>query len=443
MPTRFWTIWFEIRDSLWFLPAILTTGAVLLAFGTISVDSSLLLDRRSDLGWFFGGGAEGARGVLSAIAGTMITVTALVFSITVVALQLAASQLSPRVLRSFMGDRPNQIVLGFFIATFTYALLVLRSVRSPLEDEDRFVPALSVTLAIGLALVSVGLLIFFVHHAANSMRTSVVINRSAATALNLVEHLYPADVGRPVQLEPPAWLETEAAGVVLVEHGGYVQTVNGDALFKLAERRSLTVRPAPTIGEFVLPGERLAEVWPASALDEEVTEAVREALAIGAERSPTQDLAFALQRLVDIAVRALSPGVNDPTTATICLDRLCEVIALLGNREPPESVRSGEDGSVRLVLREQAFESLVDLAFASIRWYGAGDPVVATHLIASLGRVAALVPPERRSSLVLQARNCLSSAQEQVQLPSDHARLEAAASWLSVGHPSMAVAASD
>jgi uncharacterized membrane protein len=431
--TRLWTRWFDIRNSLWFLPAVLTIAIGLLAFGTIWVDSALLLERRSDIVWFFGGGAEGARGVLSAIAGTMITVTALVFSITVVALQLAASQLSPRVLRSFMGDRPNQVVLGFFIATFTYALLVLRAVRSPLEGEGGFVPALSVTVAIVLALASVGLLIFFVHHAADSMRTSVVINRAAKTALDLVDHLFPEDVGQPRQPAPPAWLETEPAGVVPAERGGYLRAVNGDALFALAEKRSLTVRPTPGIGDFVLPGATLAEVWPAAALDEKVTDAVRAALELGSERSPQQDLAFAIQMLVDIAVRALSPGVNDPTTATISLDRLSEVMTLLGNRDWPDPVRSGEQEKIRLVLRGPAYETLVDLAFAAIRWYGAGDPVVAAHLIASLGQVAALAPADRRECLIIQAQNCFLAARAKVNLPSDQARLLAAAAWLPAG----------
>ena len=148
MAARFNSWWFEIRNSLWFVPALLTLGGICLAFVTVWIDETLLLDRRADVGWLFGGGSEGARGVLEAIASTMVTVTALVFSITVVALQLASSQLSPRVLRAFTADRVNQTVLGFFIGTFTYALLVLRTVRAPLEDSGGFVPSLSVTVAI-------------------------------------------------------------------------------------------------------------------------------------------------------------------------------------------------------------------------------------------------------------------------------------------------------
>lgn len=430
MVERGWARWHEIRDSLWLLPAILTAVAVGLAFATVWVDQTLLLDRRTDVGWLFGGGAEGARGVLSAIAGTMITVTALVFSITVVALQLAASQLTPRVLRSFMGNRPNQIVLGFFIATFTFALLVLRAVRSPLEGDGGFVPALSVSIAIVFALVSVGLLIFYVHHAANSMRTSVVIDGAAAAALDLVARLYPDEIGHGVRPRPPARLTVTPAATVTAEQGGYVQTINETAIFALAEQHSLTVRVEPKIGDFVLPGSVLASIWPEAGRDDEVAEAVRLAVILGPERTRQHDLELNVQLLVDIAVRALSPGINDPTTATICIDRLSEVIVMLANRTPPDEVRAGDDGSVRLVLRGPSFAHLVEVAFAQIRHYGTGDPAVAAHLIGSLGQVAALAPPARHGPLLRQADESLRSARDQLPLPGDRRRLDAAAAWM-------------
>ena len=180
--------------------------------------------------------------------------------ITVVALQLASSQLTPRVLRGFMGDRGNQAVLGLFIGTFTYALLVLRSVRSPLEGEGGFVPAVSVTVAIVLALISVGFLIFYVHHAANSIRASVVVDRVARGILDLIDRLFPADVGRAAEPGPLIGEPALPARAVLAGRGGYLQSINGDHLFDLAVDRSLTVRAEPRVGEFVLPGAVLASV---------------------------------------------------------------------------------------------------------------------------------------------------------------------------------------
>jgi uncharacterized membrane protein len=430
MRARFRSWWYGIEGSLWFLPAVLTAAAVLLAVLTVRLDQTLLLDRRAEVEWLFGGGVEGARGVLEAFAGTMVTVTALVFSITVVALQLAASQLSPRVLRAFMGDRGNQVVLGFFIGTFTYALLVLRTVRSPLDVAEAFVPALSVTVAIALTLLSVALLIFFIHHAADAMRASVVIDRAAATTRGLIDSLYPDDVGAPAPSAPPAWLECLSSATVCAEGSGYLQGINADALFALAEDHALTLRPVPLVGDFVLPGAPLAAVWPADALDDDVAHAVRAALVLGPERTLQADVAFGFQQLGDIAVKALSPGINDPTTATICVDRLGALLVHLANRVGPNEVRSGEDGSVRLVLPGPSFARLVGIAFDPIRHYGASDPTVAEHLLATLGGAAALVPAARRDPVLGQARIVLAAARTQIALAEDREQVAQAGAWV-------------
>ena len=431
MRARLRSWWYDIENSLWFLPAIVTAAAVVLAFLTVQLDQTLLLDRRAEVRWLFGGGAEGARGVLQAIAGTMITVTALVFSITVVSLQLASSQLSPRVLRTFMGDRGNQTVLGFFIGTFTYALLVLRVVRSPLEDTGGFVPALSVTVAILLALLSVALLIFFVHHATNAMRASVVIDRAAGATRDLIIHLYPGDVGKAAQSDPPVWLATMPRAEVRAEGSGYLQAINADALFAVADHHALTIRPEPLVGGFILPGEPLASVWPEDAVDDEVEEAVREAMVLGLERTLHADVAFGIQQLSDIAIKALSPGINDPTTAMICIDRLSEVLVTLATRGKPAEVRSGDDGSVRVVLQGPPFAHLVGMAFDQIRHYGVSNPVVAEHLLTSLGRIAALIPNGHRRPVVQQACLVVATAQTQIVIPEDREWVTEAGSWAS------------
>ena len=204
MRTRLGSWWLALKGSLWFVPAVCTTLAVAFALGLVRLDQELLLGRGADSRWWLlGGGAEGTRGVLAAIAGTMITVTGVVFSITIVALQLASSQFTPRVLRTFTGDRGNQLVLGVFIATFTYALLVLRTVREASEGRPPFVPAASVTLAIALAGVSIGFLIYYINHAASSIRASVVIDRVARDTLGLIDELYPTD-SRDRRLPAPA-----------------------------------------------------------------------------------------------------------------------------------------------------------------------------------------------------------------------------------------------
>ena len=396
---KFRSWWFRFRNSLWFVPALLTMGAVLLALVTLSIDQTTRFDDGFAASWVFSGGAEGARGVLAAIAGTMMTVTALVFSITVVALQVAASQLTPRVLRSVMADRGNQFAIGVFIATFTYALVVLRAVHSPTADQEGFVPSLSVTVAIALALASVMLLIYFMHHSANSLRSSVVIARIARGTRGLIERLYPEEIGHPAP--PPPTPGTPS--LVCADRYGYLQSIHAGELFALADRRHLTIRIAPLIGAFVLPGETIAAIWAEAEIDEEIVHVVRAALVLGTERTMQSDVAFGLQQLADIALRALSPGVNDPTTAVIVTDHLTALLVLLANRGRPEEIREGNDGAVRLMLPAPTFDDLVAVAFAEIHFFGAANPIFLRHLQTMLESAAALSPAHCRAPLLALA----------------------------------------
>ncbi len=429
--TRLSSWWYDLQDSLWFLPAVITGIAIALALGMVRLDEALLLDRRTGSSWLFGGGAEGARGVLSAIAGTMITVTGVVFSITIVALQLASAQFTPRILRTFTGDRGNQVVLGAFIGTFTYALLVLRSVRTASSDAVTFVPAASVTLAIVLVLVSMGLLIYYIHHVASSIRASVIIDRAARDTLGLVDELYPADSGRPTQRLSPRPLE--APGVVHTTASGYVQHIDQDALVSLVEEQGIVVRLEPLVGEFVLPGAVLASVWPTDKLDESLAQAIRVTVVLGSERTLQADVELGIRQLADVAIKSLSPGINDPTTATICIDRLGEVLVRLAHKGNPEEVHTGKDGGGNLILPRPSFARLVAVAFDQLRHYRTGDPAVAEHLVEVLGRMVSLVPPERRPPLVRQARLVLQASRDQGSIPSDLKRLDEAGAWAADG----------
>ena len=416
--TRLALIWADVRDSLWFVPTLCTVAAVAMALTIVRLDRSW--DAAGSLGgMLFSGGAEGARGVLSAIVGSLITVTGVIFSVTIVALQLASSQFTPRVLHGFMADRANQIVLGIFIGTFTYAVMVLRSVTSAEEGQPAFVPEVGVTVAIVLVLVSIAALIYFIDHAARSIQASVILAREATHTLHRVDRLFPREVGEPEGPVSVIRAPTAPAGIVLAERGGYLLAVHADALFELAESHRLTVRMEPSIGSFIMPGEALASVWPITSLDETVRDAVGDAFVLGDERTPEQDAELGIIVIADMAVRALSPGINDPTTAMLCVDRLAEVLARLGSVPEPVSARVSGSGEVRFLARSTSFARAVGLAFDQIRHYGGGNPTIANKLIDVCRRLGMLVRASGREVLAEQVEMTRARAQAGTMTPGE------------------------
>lgn len=433
--TAFWN---DIRDSLWFLPGVLTLASALLALITIQLDVIGVLPEVPGGIWFFSGTAAGARGVLTAIASGFITVTGVVFSVTIVALQLASSQFTPRILRSFTADRANQLVLGVFIATFTYALLVLRVVRG--EDDaiapdglesaaDAFVPHLSVTVGLALAMVGIGFLIFFIDHVAESIQASVILRRVTGDALETVDRLVPEDVGVPAEEGAADAATPRAQGSVIhADRSGYVQGLDSDKLLDLVTGSALTIRIEVGVGRFVLPGVALATVWPAGSHEESgVGSKIRDTFIVGHTRTPHMDVELGLIELTDMAVKALSPGINDPTTATLCVDRLCEVLLAFARREQPARVRRSSEGEGTLVLPRIEFPLLVRTAFVQVRHYGVGNPHFAITLLERLGELGALLPAEHRRPVLDEATSLLRTAREIMRDESDLRRLEEAA----------------
>ena len=390
--------WSEVRSSLWLLPALITLGAVALATLTV------WLDQRGwatpDTTWFIlVAGAEGARGVLGTIAGGIITVTGVVFSITIVVLQLASSQFSPRVLRSFREDRANQLVLGVFIGTFTYALLVLRTVRSEFADYTRFVPTLSVNTAVALAVISIGFLIYFINHIARSIQAETVIARVTRDALEVIDRLFPQELGEGAP-EADAERLPEESGLPLLAapRSGFLQSVDPEQVMTFAEKYNVLLKLERRIGSFVIAGDSLISVGAGSVTDLPAEE-LKGAVIIGPERTPYQDVERGLIELTDIAVRALSPSLNDPTTALVCVHRLTEIFTKLGSRSFPPAARKGKDGTVRVIAPRAEFGDLLNIAYDSIHHHGRTNPVVLTALGTSLEGLLERTPPGRHTTI--------------------------------------------
>ena len=360
-----------ITENLWVIPSLLTASAIALSFALVALDRSPWGQGLADRDWVYPIDPRGARLTLSTLAGSMITVTSLVFSLTILALTVAAQQLGPRLLRSFVRDRVTQVVLGIFLSTFVFALLVLRAVND--TDGDRFVPYCSLTAALILAVMSFGALIFFMHHIANTIQADTVIANITDDLHAVLARTFPKSEAEESDeaAEPDGASAHQAVRdkgeFVPATRSGYVQIIDYEGLLQLATEKDLCISLPVRNGHFLIPGSALSFVTPADAVTKEVTATIRNAVLIGTRRTPAQDLEFLLANLVEIAVRALSPGVNDHYTATACIDRLCEAVAEVLRRPPLSATIADDEGSVRLVREPPTFPHLLDSAFNEIR----------------------------------------------------------------------------
>jgi uncharacterized membrane protein len=388
---KFSKLWDSLHSSYWFIPMLMAIGAVVLAFTMISLDRAGKAGPIEQLGWVYAGGPDGARAVLSTVAGSMATVTATAFSITIVALQLAASNFGPRLLRNFMQDTGNQLVLGTFIATFIYCLLVLRSIHG--EDYNLFVPQLSVTVGIVLAIASIGVLIYFIHHASTIIQASHVIIGVSHDFDQAIDRLFPEEIGqaasepqRPMG-EIPKQFDQEAASIRASEVG-YLQVIDDDILMKLASHHDLLIRLRAQPGQFLVKEHELVQVYPRERVDRSLAERIRKAFILGRERTEQQDIEFPINQLVEIALRAISPAVNDPFTAVRCIDRLSAGLSSLIQRKFPSSYRYDKAHNLRVIAQPVMFERLVDQAFSPIRQYAQSDSAVTIRLLVAITRIA-------------------------------------------------------
>lgn len=385
--TRLVSVWEVLRGSFWFLPSMMAAGAVLLSFGAVQLDAAMEADAYGRFDFIYLFGPEGARAILSAVATSMITVAGLTFSITMLTLQLASSQFGPRLLRNFMRDRGNQLVLGTFISTFVYCLLVLRTVKG--VEGSSFVPHLAVAIGVVLAVAGLAVLIYFIHHTATSIRIETLLASLAQETAATIDRLFPENLGHE---EPEAQGELPDFGqgnIIQATTSGYVQSIDNGALLRPATEQDVVVEVVARPGAFVTERDPLLRVIAATELSEDKVDALRGSLIIGIERTPLQDLDFSIRRIVEIAQRALSPGINDPTTALYCIDRLREALARLAERHPPSSRRHDEESRLRIVAEPVPFDPLAAGALHAVGLYAGSDSDVLKALAAALDRVIA------------------------------------------------------
>jgi uncharacterized membrane protein len=367
--------------------------AVALALGAVELDKAATEDWLKRLSWIYSGGAEGASLLLGTVAGSMIAIAGTVFSMTLVALSLASSQLGPRLLRNFMRDTANQVVLGTFVATFVYCLLVLRTIRR--GDEVAFVPHLAVTIGVLLAIVSIGVLIYFIHHVSVSIQADEVVAQVGRELVDGIDRLFPGHLGKPGadvlnvpgEMDLPAAFAREARPVGALEDG-YLQQIDAEALMDLAAEEDLLLRLECRPGHYLVKGRVMVMVWPGDRVTDTLVEKINAAFVLGDQRTATQDAEFSFKQLVEIAVRALSPGINDPFTAIACVDRLGSGLCRLAERDLPSSCRFDAHGRLRLVAPGSTFAGIVDTSLNQIRQSARSNPAVAIRMLDAIAQVA-------------------------------------------------------
>ncbi len=389
--------WDTLRSSYWFVPGLMVLSAAVLATWLVRVEHEGLFDPSKLPVWIRLTEPDPARAVLTTIAGSTISIVTLTFSITIVALTLASSQYGPRLLYNFMRDRQNQVVLGVLLGTFVYCLLVLVSVRSG----DVTLPQLALMGAIVLSLASIGVLIVFLHHTAEKMQASSVIADVSRELQAIVRRNQPND-GRGELCAstdgrggPP-----EGGAAVHARSAGMLQAIDGASLVELACHEDVEVVLALRPGDYVYEGCVVARVHGAGQASQAVEDGVVDALVLGRRRTLVQDVEYAFDQLVEIAVRALSPGINDPFTAMSCIDEL-GVGLLLVAREGPTAARLVDgEGRTRVHLLPVDFELVARASFDQIRRQATGNPVVLLHLLETLERLVALVPAQEQREIL-------------------------------------------
>lgn len=422
-----------LRTNLWLIPAIESIAAVALFAVTVSIDEAA---SHADLrlpSWVISGSPDAARQILSSLAGALITVVGVVFSIVIVTLTLASQQFGPRMLRTFIRDRGAQVTLGTFVATFFYTMLVLISIGST------FVPHLSVTVALALTAIDLGVLIYFIHHIATAIQLPAVI-ASIARDLGGAIHAEAgaaqasgsaaaglsgggAPVSGPTAEDLLARLD-RSGRIVAAPASGYLRFVKHATLLRIAAEHDAVIRLHYRPGHFLTKDHPMATVWPPEAATA-IGHRLETVHITGPLRTLSQDIAFGTDQLVEIAIRALSPAVNDTFTALTCIDWLGDSLCKIAVGWYPQSLHRDRLGAIRLITVPVSYERLVQRSFEKVRQAADGMPAVLIRQLDVLSKIMSVAPPSRTQVLLDQAVMIAQVSQRTVPEPADQADITA------------------
>jgi uncharacterized membrane protein len=420
--------WDQLLASFWFIPILIILFVIGAAVGLIYLDHQTGYMPDGILQYVFPGSVESARSVLTIIAGAMIGVAGTVFSITLVALTLASSQFGSRLLRNFMYDKLNQVVLGVYVSSFVYCLLVINAMKG--TEELTFVPAISVFAAMIAAIACIILLIVFIHHISVSIQSDKVISEIATSMSKSMEKLFPSSIGHEEQ-HPPIDPEKEKAACrhqydVLCAKNGYLQSVDSETLLGLASRNDWILELPFRPGDYMVKGMCICKIFSKEDCGEEAGKKISKAFIVGQVRTPLQDAEFSIHQMVEVASRALSPGVNDPYTATACIDNLASVMCYLARAHFPSPYRFDEEDRLRVIANNLTFSGMMNAAFNQIRQFGEGSPAVLIRLMDALVTINGFVPSdEKKKEVTRHAKMVLHAARRNFAEPRDLKDMEA------------------
>lgn len=389
----------------------MAVSAIVLSQLTVELDRQWGVEWLTNSWWTSLNQPDGARSLLATVAGSMITVAGVTFSLTILAVSHATSHFGPRLLDNFMRDRGNQVTLGTFVATFLYCLLVLRTIRSAAGSEmpdqfaELFVPHFSVLVAVVLALSSVGVLIYFIHHVPESIHIYNVLDRISSQLRQKVEELYPESSGEPMEPANGEMPDKSPTTEIEIATTGYLQGIDVESLIESAKQRDTIIELLVRPGDFLLLGQKVVRVY--GVCDDDAKAGVLSAFAIGVSRTPTQDLFFILNQFTEIAIRALSPGVNDPFTAIQCIDQLADGLVRLSSRELPARYRVDADGDLRLITTKPTWDAIVSCAIDCIVPYVQEDRNVTLYLDQTIDRICCISDNQILNRLLVGVQNDL------------------------------------
>lgn len=420
--------WFDLRASFWFLPSLMVSLSIALALVLIAIDSAHFSQHLKQWPRMFGVGAEGARQMLGTLAGSMMTVMGISFSMTLLALVQASTQYTSRVLRTFMRSRVTQTTLGVFASIFVYCLIVLRTIRGT-AGVDEFVPSLAVFIAFIMSLIGVAVLIYFIHHIASSIQASSIIASVAKETYAAIDVLLPhalcPTLGKQHNLEVILAEHDKRSWYPIAAHkSGYIQSINHAELLKLAEDNKTIVKMEHAIGAFAVKDTALVSLALTFAPTQKTIAAFNQAYSISRHRTVAQDPAFGIRQIVDIALKALSPGVNDTSTAVMCIDYLTSIMARLVNRQFPPRYRY-EQQTLRVVAIEPSFEGLLVEAFEQIRTNAITNVAILARLLSALETIGSLTTTPSQFHALNEQLHCLDELIERnIKSSHDSTRLK-------------------